>query len=75
MRIRTILLVVGILLLAGFVALNLDEFTRISMLSLGFTTVQVSLGLVMLLLLVVATVAYLASTLYIQSTHLLETRR
>lgn len=75
MRIRTILLVVGILLLAGFVALNLDEFTRISMLSLGFTTVQVSLGLLMLLLLVVATVAYLASTLYIQSTHLLETRQ
>jgi biopolymer transport protein ExbB/TolQ len=75
MRIRTILLVVGILLLAGFVALNLDEFTRVSMLSLGFTTVQVSLGLVMLLLLVVATVAYLASTLYMQSMHLLETRQ
>ena len=75
MRIRTILLVVGILLLAGFVALNLDEFTRVSMLSLGFTTVQVSLGLVMLLLLVIATVVFLASTLYIQSTHLLETRK
>jgi hypothetical protein len=75
MRIRTILLVVGMLLLAGFVALNLDEFTRVSMLSLGFTTVQVSLGLLMLLLLVIATVVFLATTLYIQSNHLLETRR
>jgi uncharacterized integral membrane protein len=48
MRIRTILLVVSILLLAGFVALNIDEFTRVSMLSLGVTTIQVPLGLVML---------------------------
>ena len=75
MRIRTILLVVGILLLSGLVALNLDEFTRVSMLSLGFTTVQVSLGLLMLLLLVIATVVFLATTLYMQSTHLLETRK
>lgn len=75
MRIRTILLVIVILLVAGFVALNVDEFTRISVLSLGFTTVQVSLGLVMLLLLIVATVVFLASTLYIQSTNLLEMRK
>ena len=37
MRIRTISLVIAILLLAGFVALNVDEFTRTSILSLGFT--------------------------------------
>jgi biopolymer transport protein ExbB/TolQ len=75
MRTRTILLVVAILLLAGFVALNVDEFTRVSVLSLGFTTVQVSLGLVLLLLLVVATVVFLATTLYMQSANLLETRK
>ncbi|WP_457280877.1 hypothetical protein [Polaromonas sp. P5_D5] len=75
MRTRTIFLVVAMLLLAGFVALNVDEFSRVSMLSLGFTTVEVSLGFVMLLLLVVATVVFLASTLYMQSTNLLETRR
>ena len=75
MRTRTIFLVVAILLLAGFVALNVDEFSRVSILSLGFTTVEVSLGFVMLLLLVVATVVFLASTLYMQSTNLLETRR
>jgi biopolymer transport protein ExbB/TolQ len=74
MRIRTIFLVVSILLLAGFVALNMDEFSRVSMLSLGFTTIQVPLGLVMLLLLVIATVVFLASTLYMQSKNLLETR-
>jgi biopolymer transport protein ExbB/TolQ len=75
MRTRTIFLIVAMLLLAGFVALNIDEFSRVSMLSLGFTTVEVSLGFVMLLLLVVATVVFLASTLYMQSTNLLETRR
>ena len=75
MRTRTILLVVSILLLAGFVALNIDEFSRVSMLSLGVTTVQVPLGLVMLLLLVIATVVFLASTLYMQSKNLLENNK
>lgn len=74
MRFRTILLALAILLIAGFVALNVDEFTRISVLSLGFTTVQVSLGLVMLLLLIVTLVIFLASTLYMQSKHVLEAR-
>ena len=74
MRLRTILLIVAIVLLAVFVAINLDEFTRPSLLSLGFTTVSVSLGLVMLLLLVVATVIFLATTIYMQSNNLLETR-
>jgi biopolymer transport protein ExbB/TolQ len=75
MRIRTILLVISILLLAGFVALNVDEFSRMSMLSLGVTTIQVPLGLAMLLLLVIATVVFLASTLYMQSKNLMETRQ
>lgn len=75
MRIRTILLIITIALVAAFVALNVDEFTRVSVLSLGFTTVQISLGLVMLLLLVVATLVFLGSTLYMQSTNLLETRK
>lgn len=75
MRIRTIFLIIFIVIVAAFVALNVDEFTRSSVLSLGFTTVQVSLGLVMLLLLVVATVVFLGSTLLMQSTNLLETRK
>ena len=75
MRIRTIVLVLAIVLVAAFVALNVDEFTRVSVLSLGFTTIQVSLGLVMLVLLVVVTLIFLGNTLYMQSTNLLETRR
>ena len=75
MRFRTIVLIVFVLLVAGFVALNVDEFARTSVLSLGLTTVQVSLGLVMLGLLVVATVVFLGSTLIMQSANLLETRK
>lgn len=75
MRIRTIFLLVAILLVAAFAALNLDEFSRSSMLSLGFTTIEVPLGLVMLALLVAATLVFLATTLYIQSNNLIETRQ
>ena len=74
MRIRTIFLILAIVLVAGFAALNVDEFTRNSVLSLGFTTVQVPLGLVMLALLVATMLVFLATTIYIQSTHLIETR-
>ena len=74
MRIRTIFLIIAIVLLAGFAALNVDEFTRSSVLSLGFTTVQVPLGAVMLALLVATMLVFLTTTLYIQSTHLIETR-
>ena len=74
MRFRTIFLVLILVLVAGFVALNVDEFTRASVLSLGLTTMQVPLGLVMLLLLVLVTVVFLASTLYMQSKSLLESR-
>ena len=75
MRIRTVALILAIVLLAGFAALNMDEFSRPSVLSLGVTTVQVPLGLVMLVLLAVVMLVFLATTLYIQSTHLLEMRQ
>lgn len=75
MRAKTIILIIAIVLVAGFAALNIDEFTRASVLSLGFTTIQVPLGMVMLLLLVIATVTFLASTVYMQSANLLETRK
>ena len=75
MRARTILFIIAILAVAAFAALNVDEFTRSSVLSLGFRTIQVPLGLVMLLLLVIAVVMFLASTIYMQSTNLIETRK
>lgn len=75
MRIRTLILIIGIVLVAAFAALNVDEFTRTSVLSLGFTTVQVPLGLVMLALLVATMLVFLATTVYIQSAHLIETHQ
>ena len=74
MRMRTIFLILAIVLVAGFTALNVDEFTRSSVLSLGFTTIQVPLGLVMLALLVATMLVFLATTVYIQSVHLIESR-
>ena len=74
MRFRTIVLVVFIVLVAGFAALNVDEFTRASVLSLGFANIRVPLGLLMLVLLAVALLVFLASTLYMQSRNVLEAR-
>ncbi len=75
MRMRTLFLIIAIVLVAGFAALNVDEFSRTSVLSLGFTTVQVPLGLVMLALLAACVVVFLATTIYIQSANLIETRQ
>lgn len=75
MRYRTLVLVVAIALVAAFVALNLEEFTRPSVLSLGLTTVQAPLGLVMLVLLVATTLVFLAATVWTQSANLLENRK
>jgi len=74
MRLRTIVLVVAILLMAGFVALNVEEFTKPSVLSLGFTTLQIPLGLLMLGLLLAALLIFMANTFYIQSKNVLEAR-
>ena len=74
MRFRTIVLILFVFLVAGFVALNLGEFTRVSPLNLGVATVSVPLGLVMLILLAIVTVAFLGVTLYMQSSNLIETR-
>ncbi len=74
MRARTIFLILSIAVVAAFVALNVEEFTRASVLSLGFTSVQAPLGLVMLALLVAAAVIFLGVMIYMQSSNLLETR-
>ena len=74
MRLRSIVLLLFIVLVAAFVALNVDEFTRASVLSLGFTTIRAPLGLVMLVLLAAALLVFLASTLYMQSRNVLEAR-
>ena len=74
MRAKSIFLVLFIAVVAAFVALNVSEFTRASVLSLGFTSVQVPLGLVMLALLAAVAVIFLGVMIYMQSSNLLETR-
>ena len=74
MRAKTIFLALFIAVVAAFVALNVDEFTRASVLSLGFTSVQAPLGLVMLALLAAVAVIFLGVMIYLQSSNLLETR-
>jgi uncharacterized integral membrane protein len=74
MRVRTIALILAIVVVAAFVALNVGEFTRVSVLSLGYTSVQAPLGLVMLALLIAAAVIFLGALIYTQSGNLLETR-
>ena len=74
MRTKSIFLVLFIAVVAAFVALNVGEFTRASVLSLGFTSVQAPLGLVMLALLAAVAVIFLGVMIYLQSSNLLETR-
>src|SRR3954466_9752130 len=54
MRARFILLVLAILLVAGFAAQNWAEFNRPSSLNVGVTTVEAPLGLILLIVLGVA---------------------
>lgn len=75
MKIRTLTLIVGILLIAGFTALNLDEFLRPTTLNLGFSQTEAPLGLVMLGVVVVVLSFFLVALVFLQTAHLLELRR
>ena len=75
MRFRYLLLVLGLGVLAAFVALNLDEFSRPAMLFLGYTSVPAPLGLVMLALLLVALLVFIMLSAYAKGIYMLESRR
>jgi uncharacterized membrane protein (DUF485 family) len=75
MRARTVFLIAVIALLVGFAMLNVDEFTRTSTLNLGVTTMQVPLGLTMLMLSLAILLAFLVTTLYMQSANLIEHKK
>ena len=75
MRARTVFLIVIIALLVGFAMLNVDEFTRISTLNLGVTTMQVPLGLMMLVLSLAILLAFLVTTLVMHSANLIEHKK
>ena len=75
MRTKTLLLIVGIVLIAAFAMLNVDEITRTSTLNLGFTSMQLPLGLVMLMLVLAILLIFLVTMLYMHSINLIETRK
>lgn len=75
MKIRTLLLILFILLVAGFVALNFAQILQPTSLSFGVTEVQAPLGLVLLGMLVLVLVVFLAALVYQQTTHMIEVRR
>jgi uncharacterized integral membrane protein len=75
MRARTILTVVAILLVAGFVALNWTEFVRPTQLNFGGGIVDAPLGLVMLVILTAVVILFLLAGA-VQRTHsLVEARQ
>lgn len=75
MRGKILFLIISIVLIAVFAVLNVDELTRISTLNFGFTTMQLPLGLLMLLVLVAIMLIFLVTTLYMHSSNLIETRK
>jgi uncharacterized integral membrane protein len=75
MKIRTLLLILFILLVAGFVALNFAQILQPTALNFGFTEVQAPLGLVLLGMLAVVLIVFLAALVYQQTTHMMEVRR
>ena len=72
MRLRTITLIFGIILMSLFFMLNLAEFTRPSDLNLGFMVVQAPLGLVMLVLLATVLVVSVLVGAYVHNSYLRE---
>ncbi|GLS14671.1 hypothetical protein [Hydrogenophaga electricum] len=75
MKARTLILVACLLLVAGFVALNLDEIFRPTTLNFAVTEVQAPMGLVLLGLLALVLVVFLLALVFNQTTHLMEVRR
>lgn len=75
MKIRTLLLLVVLGLIAVFSALNWSAFMTPTTLSLGFSTVQAPLGLIMLGVLILLTAFFLVFVVYLQTAVLFDTRR
>lgn len=75
MKVRTIVVIILILLVAGFCGLNLEEIFRPTTLNLGVTEIQAPMGLVLLGMLGVTLAVFLALQLYQQTTHMLEIKR
>jgi hypothetical protein len=72
---RTAVLVVAILLVAGFAALNWGEMVRTAPLSFGVFVMDASLGLILLGVLAVTLVLFLASTAAMRTQSLMDYRQ
>jgi uncharacterized integral membrane protein len=75
MKARTVILLVGLLLVAAIIVLNLDEFVRPIALNLAVTEVQAPLGLVLAGMLGALLVMLLLFMVFDQTAHLMEVRR
>jgi uncharacterized integral membrane protein len=75
MPLRTVLLLVLLIAIALFAALNWSAFLAPTTLSLGVTQVQAPLGLILLGLIAVITALFLGYLVFLQTTVLMESRR
>jgi hypothetical protein len=75
MYLRTVLIVFVLTLLAFFVAMNWNAFMAQTTLSVGFTTVEAPLGLILIGITGILTLLFLIYLVYWQSSALIETRR
>jgi ABC-type multidrug transport system fused ATPase/permease subunit len=75
MYLRTLLILAVLGLIVVFSALNWSAFIAPTVLSLGFTTVEAPLGLILLAIVALLTLLFLVYITYLQSTVLLEGRR
>ena len=75
MYLRTLLIIVVLVALALFAAVNWGAFTTQTTLSLIFATVEAPLGLILLVVTGVLTLLFLIYLVYSQSSSLMESRR
>ena len=75
MRLRSVVLLLVVLIIVVFAALNWSAFTTPTSLSLGFTDFQAPVGLVMLVLTAILAALFLIYIVTLQTGVLMETRR
>ena len=75
MSFRTLFVLVFLLLLGVFAALNWPEITRTTLVSLGLTRVEAPLGLILLIALAAASLLYLLFSIGLETAALLEVKR
>ena len=75
MKTRTLFLILVLVAIGGFSALNWSAFLAPTSLSLGVADVQAPLGLIMLGALVMVAAVFMVYILYLQTTVLLDTRQ